>query len=252
MSRNKIRLIAILASTATVLTAAVCIWALSSARASMNGADNGKATESTDDTGAYVPPVYENAGNVDAEPEPEDKETEETPAPAEKSLEYVSNGNGTCTVAGIGSVTDTCIIIPEKSPSGEVVTNIGERAFYGNVRINAVQIPSTVTHIGEMAFGRCGSLAYISVSADSNSFSDVNGILFSKDGKTLIHYPALKGNETLDISFDVKEISAMAFYDCPALKYIDYDGEVTDWASIKIGEGNYALYAISIQCKDAK
>ena len=253
MSKNKIRLIAILASTATVLTAVVSIWALGGAKQAMNNKSDEESTTKADGTGTYIPPVYDNAGNEDVEPEPDENETEApSPIPEEKSLEFVSNGNGTCTVVGIGSIPDTCIIIPEKSPSGEVVTGIGEKAFYGNSKINAVQIPSTVTHIGSMAFGGCGSLAYISVSADNNSFCDVGGILFSRDGKTLMHYPALKGNETLNISFDLKEISPMAFYDCPALKYINYDGEVTDWASIIIGEGNYALYSISIRCKAAK
>ncbi len=253
MNKNKIRLIAILASTATVLTAVISICALSSAKNAMNNERDDEAATTTSDTGTYIPPVYDDSGkDKENDPAPDEKETEAPAAPIEKSLEYVSNSNGTCTVVGIGSITDTCIIIPEKSPSGEVVTGIGEKAFYGNTKINAIQIPSTVTHIGDMAFGGCSSLAYISVSTDNNSFCDAGGILFSRDGKTLIHYPALKGNDTLKIPFDVKEISAMAFYDCPALKYIDYDGEVTDWAKIKIGEGNYALYSISIRCEKAK
>ena len=34
------------------------------------------------------------------------------------SLEFVSNGDGTCYVAGIGTCTDTDIVIPSTSPEG--------------------------------------------------------------------------------------------------------------------------------------
>ncbi len=44
-------------------------------------------------------------------------------------LEFTSNGDGTCYVSGIGSCTDTDIIIPSTSPDGDSVTSIGDWAF---------------------------------------------------------------------------------------------------------------------------
>ena len=249
MNKRKIRLISILGAIATVLTVIICVSAFMIAK---KATDNFNSDEpEIKDTSEYIPPVY-NDGTKDEEQTTKEEETTTAPPTVEKSLEYKSNGNGTCTLIGVGDLTDSCIIIPEKSPAGEVVTTIGKKAFYNNASINAVQIPSTVTHIEEMAFGGCTSLIYISVSTDNKSFTDKGGILFSLDEKTLIHYPALRGNDTLNIPASVTEISAMAFYGCSSLKYISYDGEVTDWAKIKIGESNYSLYAISIQCKGTK
>ena len=250
MNKRKIKLLSVLGATATILTVIICISAFMIAK---KATDNFNTDgDEIKDTSEYIPPVYNDGGEGNDEQDTKEEETSTTPPIAEKSLEYRSNGNGTCTLIGIGSITDACIIIPEKSPSGEVVTTIGEKAFYNNKGITAIQIPSTVTHIESMAFGGCTSLIYISVSVDNKSFKDAGGILYSADGKTLVHYPALRGNDTLNISLSVKEISAMAFYECSSLKYITYDGKVTDWASITIGEGNYSLYAISIQCKGTK
>ena len=60
---------------------------------------------------------------------------------ASRGLEFVSAGDGTCTLVGIGSRTDTCLIIPDKSGLGERVTKIAPGAFSGNTTITAVQIP---------------------------------------------------------------------------------------------------------------
>ena len=46
-----------------------------------------------------------------------------------EGLEFTSNGDGTCYVAGIGECTDTDIVIPEVSPTGDVVIAIGTYAF---------------------------------------------------------------------------------------------------------------------------
>lgn len=180
---------------------------------------------------------------------PTEKETEEiTEKPAEpiQSLRYLSYGNGTCTVSGIGSCTDMCVVIPERSPAGDIVTSIDEKAFFENKEIKAVQIPSTVTSIGRMAFGGCTSLVYISVDRDNKAFTDVNGVLYSKDKTTLILFPSANQAPDISISVSVEEICDMAFYNCPSLKSIKYGGTLNDWSEMKIGENNYGLYSASI------
>ena len=47
-----------------------------------------------------------------------------------EGLAYASNGDGTCSVIGIGTCTDTDVVIP-KTYNGENVTGIGDEAFYG-------------------------------------------------------------------------------------------------------------------------
>ena len=170
----------------------------------------------------------------------------------EPSLEFTSNGNGTCALTGIGNVLDTYIVIPLLSPDGDVVTSISEKAFYGNDFIIAVEIPSTVSRIGDMAFSACPQLVYISVDKESKSFTDLGGILFSADMSRLIAYPSASGASAISLPVSVTEIAPMAFFNCNNLKTIDYDGSAEQWSSISIGSMNYGLYSASIICKGAE
>ena len=178
--------------------------------------------------------------------EPE-RDTDVPEAPV-TSLRFTDYGNGTCAVSGIGSCTDLFIVIPERSPDGSVVTAIEDGAFYGNREIKAVEIPSTVSSIGEKAFGSCSSLVYISVNNANKAFKDVSGVLYSKDGSLLIAYPSACGATTLDLSKSVTGIADMAFYGCDTLQVISYSGSLSDWGNIRIGEMNYGLFTASVSC----
>ena len=181
---------------------------------------------------------------------PEETEAEETTSTAvSASLSFVSNNNGTCTLTGIGNITDSYISIPSRSPEGDVVTAIAEKAFYSNGTIKAIEIPSTVMSIGNMAFSNCRSLLYIAVDNENTMFKDIDGVLFSKDMSTLICYPSGSGMSSFDMPASVKTVSDMAFYNCSALKTVTYPGTVEEWSNIAVGEQNYGLISASISCK---
>lgn len=72
------------------------------------------------------------------------------------------NGDGTCTVSGIGTCTDTDIKIPSVY-DGEKVTGIGDEAFFDCRNLTGVTIPNSVTLIGDLAFGGCDSLTSITI-----------------------------------------------------------------------------------------
>ncbi len=179
-------------------------------------------------------------------------ETEMETEPPEPviSLEYQSNGNGTCSVIGIGNVADTYIVIPSKSPDGDIVTAIEDKAFYGNKTLRAIEIPSTVATIGEMVFADCPELVYISVDKANRLFTDVGGILYSIDMKKLLAYPAASGASSISIPLSVEFIAPMAFYGCKNLQVIHYEGTLSQWSKLDIGEMNYGLYTASIICSD--
>ena len=80
-----------------------------------------------------------------------------------KELEFKSNGNGTCAVSGIGTYTDTEIVIPTTSPAGDRVTGIGGAAFKNCTNLTGVVIPSGVTYIGYEAFNGCTGLTTITL-----------------------------------------------------------------------------------------
>ena len=101
-------------------------------------------TETTVETDIKTEETTEATTETETEAETEtETETEKAPEPiVVKSLKFTSYGNGTCTVSGIGDITDPCVIIPERSPEGDIVTSIDAAAFYGNKTIKTVQIPS--------------------------------------------------------------------------------------------------------------
>ncbi len=178
---------------------------------------------------------------------PTEQPTEQpTEVPAEPSLEYKSFGNGTCSVVGIGDIDDLYVVIPEKSPSGDVVTTIEEGAFKGNSDITVVQISSTVYSIGDMAFADCKSLVHIAVDEKNSHYSDVDGVLFDIDKTSLICYPVAKAATSLLLPYTITTIGNMALYGCDNLKMIKFEGSVEQWASIAIGEKNYGLYTASL------
>ncbi len=192
---------------------------------------------------------------TETDPQPTQTEPIETEGETESplpSLSFSSNGNGTCSVSGIGTVTDSYVSIPLQSPNGEVVTAIDEKAFFGNKFIKAVDIPSTVFDIGDMAFADCPELIYVSVNDTNKSFMDIGGILYSADGSRLIAYPAASGASSISIPASVKIIAPMAFYGCNNLKLISFEGTVEEWSGISKGDMNYGLYYTSIVCSDTE
>lgn len=78
-------------------------------------------------------------------------------------LAYISNGDGTCYVSGIGSCEDSDIIIPPISPDGETVTRIGNGSFSRDRSITSVYISEGITAIGSSAFRGCSNLTSVSI-----------------------------------------------------------------------------------------
>lgn len=180
--------------------------------------------------------------------EPETEPVTEAPPPP-PSLSFESNGDGTCSVTGIGNITDTYVSIPARSPEGDIVTGINEKAFFHNSSLKAVEIPSTVMSIGDMAFADCSELVYITVDKNNKMFKDVSGVLYSIDLTRLICYPSGSGISSINVSDDLKVIAPMAFYGCDSLKSINYSGTLEDWSKISIGAYNYGLYSAAIVCQ---
>ena len=179
---------------------------------------------------------------------PEVTTPEVTTAPEEitmpsNSLSFASAGDGTCTVVGIGSCTDACVVIPAYSPAGDKVTTVAARALYGQKQINAIQIPATVEHIGALAFANCPNLVYISVSDQNEEYCDIDGILYTSDGRELLLYPPMRAGASVTISLVTTEIAEMAFYNCAYLSHVYYTGTPEQWERISIGAKNYSLVA---------
>lgn len=87
-----------------------------------------------------------------------------------EGLSYYENNNGTCTINGIGTCTDTDIIIPSLI-NGFIVTTISSGAFSNCDSLTSVKIGDNVTSIGMGAFSGCTSLTYIKIPDSVTSIS---------------------------------------------------------------------------------
>ena len=159
----------------------------------------------------------------------------------------------------------TSVTIPDS------VTSIGDRAFSDCDSLPSVTIPDSVTSIGNDAFGNCDRLTAITVHEDNPFYADVDGVLFSKDGKTLVQYLAGKSGNTYaipsgvtsigDRAFDgcssltsvtipdsVTSIGYEAFYNCYSLTDVYYSGSQAQWNTVSIANYNNPLTSATIHC----
>ena len=83
--------------------------------------------------------------------------------PASEGLAFLTNGDGTCTVTGIGTCKDKQIVIPSKAENGDRVTSIAVEAFKKVTSVTGVIIPGSVSNIGDYAFNGCSGLTSVTV-----------------------------------------------------------------------------------------
>jgi hypothetical protein len=131
---------------------------------------------------------------------------------------------------------DTAITIPDKI-NGAAVVGIGEEAF-ADTELTSVTLPNSVTTIGIAAFAGCSNLTVIAVDVRNPALSSVDGVLFSKDMKTLIAYPGGKSSN-YTIPNSVTTIGDWAFGDTQ-LTSVTIPNSVT-----VIGDGAFAGTALT-------
>ncbi len=151
-----------------------------------------------------------------------DGETEEAGTPsdvtlgdgdkaASDGLSYLLSSDGTYySVTGIGTCTDTDLVIPSKH-NGVPVTVIGDSAFLLCASFTSITIPDSVTTIGDSVFGSCTKLTNVAI----------------PDSVTLI--------------------GTYAFDGCTSITSIKYRGTEDEWNAISKGSwwddntGNYTI-----------
>ena len=141
-----------------------------------------------------------------------------------------------CVVTGIGSCTDTAIIIPD-TYNGKPVTEIGVLAFLGHSELTRVVIPAGVTTIGASAFKECRGLISVEIPKTVNTIGayafdlcdSLTGIMLP-EGVTEIGDSTFwfcSGLESIRIPTSVTTIGPRAFGSCDGLKSVILPKNVT-------------------------
>ncbi len=132
----------------------------------------------------------------------------------------------------LSTVTVTGGAIPDNAFSGcaelsavtlsDGVTEIGNSAFRG-CAVTGMEIPSSVTIIGEAVFVGCSSLSGITVNANNPYFSVRNGILYREDDRHFLDilFAPVSISGKVTITDSVRRIGSGAFYGCDKITGLD-------------------------------
>ena len=140
------------------------------------------------------------------------------PSQTDNLLAFTTNSDGTCIITGIGTCTDTDLVIPSMM-GGYRVTGIRYDAFQDCKNLTSVIIPDTVKSIGYDAFWGCNNLKTVNIPSGVTSI----------ESWTFGYCSSL---ESMVIPVSVTSIGHAAFYDCVSLTSISYNGTTSQWNAI--------------------
>ena len=107
------------------------------------------------------------------------------------------------------------------------VMDIGNNSFLLCKNLREITMPSSITSIGDDAFLYCENLQEINVTESNEFYRTIDGVLYTKDLKAIICYPAGKKNENFVIPSGVTSIEDYTFRDCKSLCEITIPSSVT-------------------------
>ncbi len=99
-------------------------------------------------------------------------------------------------------------------------TTIGDYAFEYAKVLETISIPKSITSIGKGAFYGIKTMKAFTVDADNPNFTAVDGVLYTKDMKTLLYYPAAKEGTSFTVPDTVTTIAEGAFLNAVNLQTV--------------------------------
>ncbi|MBR5044135.1 MAG: leucine-rich repeat protein [Clostridia bacterium] len=171
------------------------------------------------------------SGKIHAIPSDPATPAKEIVEPSE-GLTYASNGDGTCSVTGIGTFTGKQLVIPDTSPDGDTVTSVADNAFCGVDTIRSVVLPDTVKSIGTNSFAACtlseidfgNGVEYIGPSA-FNSANYLTSVYIPDSVKTIDHgaFCWCIRLKNVSIGNGLITLEQQAFAYSPGVLYTEYE-----------------------------
>ncbi len=117
-----------------------------------------------------------------------------------------------------------------------------DEAFSRKEKLLDVAIEDSIRYIGTGAFQACLSLSMIEVSEGNLAYRSEDGILYTKDGKTLICYPSGKSGDDFTTPEGLLRIAENAFFGCDSLKSVTVGSSVEYIGSSAFSECNRLWY----------
>jgi len=100
------------------------------------------------------------------------------------------------------------------------VTSVGDMAFANHKALENVKIGGDVARMSASAFRFCKALVSVSVDTDNKYFSDIGGVVYSKDMRKLVYYPCGKKDTSFDIPASVKVVENDVFFNAAYLESV--------------------------------
>jgi hypothetical protein len=100
------------------------------------------------------------------------------------------------------------------------LVKIDTYAFQGSFELKSIDIPASVTDFGNYPFIQSAKFETFTVASASTTLKAIDGVLYSKNGLTLIEYPEGKKNEKFEIQDGVTTVLGQWVWGNPYLKKI--------------------------------
>ena len=100
------------------------------------------------------------------------------------------------------------------------LVKIDTYAFQGSLELRSIDIPASVTDFGDYPFIQSVKFETFTVASASTTLKAIDGVLYSKNGLTLLEYPDGKKNEKFEIQEGVTTLVGQWVWGNPYLKKI--------------------------------
>lgn len=104
----------------------------------------------------------------------------------------------------------------------ESLTTIGDYAFYHCEGLKSFTLSTNLSSFGSGVLLGCTSLSKIQVEKNNYYYKEIDGVLYTKDGKALICYPKGKNITSFKVPSGVLHIDNEAFSQCKDLTKIEF------------------------------